>query len=1066
MSATSVSDQGAGWEACSGSRIESRKSTMAEQSGGVLSLTALFDSLKRNVESLFGGEVGSRERNNHGTRATARGHEMASLLPRVSSLSAPDASKASRAPSASLARDVSIASKSSNKSDHSASRVTLAIDGMHCSSCSTAVEAALRSLPGVIKATVSLSLHQALVEYDSSEVSVQEIVDEVESCGFGCAVLKEMLPSRVELRVDGMTCSSCSSAVETALKRLDGVLEAQVDVLSHTAVVVCDDTMLLGVRELVEAVEAAGFEATLVSKGYGGGSHGAEPGSMAVSSARDINARETARYRRQAMLAGALTAPVFLIAMVFPMIPMLSGPGGVFEWIYLTIVFGFPLDQLLKFAFATPVQFGVGWQFHAGAYRALKARRANMDCLVSFGTNASYAYSMISIIHHHVMEHHVTGNYSPTDFFETSAMLITFVLLGKYLESSAKGKTSEAIEKLCEMAPPTAILVETRTDDAGNTTTTERDIDSNLIQKQDVLKILPGTRMPADGKIVMGSTFVDESMLTGESKPVGKSVGDAVVGGTLNAGGMVHIQAERVGSDTTLSQIVRLVEGAQLSKAPVQAVADRISAVFVPAVVSLSLLTTIVWWICGYLKVFPDAWIPAGHSVFLFALLFGIAVMVIACPCALGLATPTAVMVGTGVAASNGVLIKGGDVLEKASDVNVVVFDKTGTVTMGKPAVVDFFLCREGVTGAAVAKLAAALERSSEHPIASAVIKFERDILRGAWVSQARPSMFGSIDDPKSFGDARHGRSHSTMPASEIFASAPIPDAKDVEVIVGRGLSAMLPVASLTSDLQAFVDATVPTGISNVPVLLGSHHFMAEEGVEGESFKAAQGYANEMESRGCSCIYLAVNKSLLAVISIMDPIKPESRGVIAALHTMGISCVLLTGDNRRTAMAIGQQLGITDIHAEVLPGDKAAVVSEIQMSDRSMLPGRRGRLGHLGRSSTANKNTVAMVGDGVNDSPALAKADIGIAIGSGSDVAIEAADVVLVKSDLEDVLMALDLCRKTFDRIKWNYIWALGYNIVRHRDMYSFESFIHRPSEAGATRNAHTALASHLSHII
>jgi len=990
-----------------------------EQRGQRLSLEALFDSVKETVESMFSSGSNSRGSKKQGARGARHDQELASLL-RGSSASGsgvPGASKASKASKASPG------SVECGSFESQSSRVTLSIDGMHCSSCSTAVESALLSLSGVKKSTVSLSLHQALVEYDASKISVEEIVGEVESCGFGCAVLKELLPSRVELRVVGMTCSSCSSAVETALKGVDGVLEARADVLTHSAVVVCDDKVLLGIRQLVEAVEDAGFEATVVNRGN-------ESASENVSNAREVNARESARYRRRAMLAGVLTAPVFLIAMVFPMIPMLSGPGGVFSWLYTTSVAGFPLDQVMKFAFATPVQFGVGWQFHVGAYRALKARRANMDCLVSFGTNAAYAYSMISIIHHHVMMHHMTGRYTPTDFFETSAMLITFVLLGKYLESSAKGRTSDAIEKLCAMAPPTAILIETSSDGRN----TERHIDSNMIQKEDVLKILPGARMPADGKIVMGSTFVDESMLTGESKPVGKSVGDAVVGGTLNAGGMVHIQAERVGSDTTLSQIVRLVEGAQMSKAPVQAVADRISAVFVPVVVSLSLFTTIAWWVCGSFNIFPQTWIPEGHSLFLFALMFGIAVMVIACPCALGLATPTAVMVGTGVAATNGVLIKGGDILEKASDVNVVVFDKTGTVTMGKPAVVDFFLCRDDASGLAVAKLAAALERSSEHPIASAITNFERDYVRGDWVSQTRPSMFGGAPDGKDATGSGEESSTSRDGSVPLESSASIPDAKDVEVIVGRGLSAMIPVSSLAKDLPVFVRTSVPTGMSTVSVLLGSHHLMMDEGIDGDAINSAQKYANEMESRGCSCIYLAVNTCLLAVVSIMDPIKPESRGVIAALHTIGISCVLLTGDNRRTAMAIGQQLGLHDIHAEVLPGDKAAVVSEIQTSDRSTQPGRLGRLGRLGRSSAVNTNTVAMVGDGVNDSPALAKADIGIAIGSGSDVAIEAADVVLVKSDLEDVLMALDLCRRTFSRIKWNYLWALGYNVVRADD--------------------------------
>jgi len=985
-----------------------------------LDLALRFDALRDSISStLWGAPARSAVKSKQ-----SRDQELASLLPSSSSSAFPESS-----------------------SFTIGERVTLAIEGMHCSSCSSAVEAALRPLPGVIKATVSLSLHQALVEYDAKVVGLDGIIDEVESCGFGCTVLKERSTSRVELRVGGMTCSSCSSAVEQALKDVEGVLEARVDLLTHTAVVTCERMedgggaadargaggggedasrpVCPGPRRLIEAVEAVGFEASYVEPSSGGAGAG--------SSARDINERETARYRRQAIMAGLLTLPVFLIAMVLPMVPGMST-----TWLYTVEVFGFPLDQVLKFGFATPVQFGIGWQFHEGAWRALRAGRANMDCLVSFGTNASYAYSMISILHHHVMRHHVSGAYAPTDFFETSAMLITFVLLGKYLESSAKGKTSDAIERLCAMAPPTAILVEQGGDGDGEVT--ERHIDSNLIQKRDVLKILPGTRMPADGQIVMGSTFVDESMLTGESKPVGKSVGDMVVGGTLNAGGMVHIRAERVGSDTTLSQIVRLVEGAQMSKAPVQAVADRISAVFVPTIVSLSLLTTVVWWVCGSLEAFPESWIPTGHSTFLFALMFGIAVMVIACPCALGLATPTAVMVGTGVAATNGVLIKGGDILEKASDVNVVVFDKTGTVTMGKPAVVDFLLCREHVTGGVVARVAAGLERSSEHPIASAIINFEQDYLSGAWVSQSRPSMFG--DAVVGVGGQEQGTSSGTKHGMNGTkgADAPAPArlelGSDVEVIVGKGLAATVPMRSLPSELQAALTHTSEgagqgpvstSGSASVSVLLGSHNFMVEEGIDGVSNKAALDYAEEMESRGCSCIYLAADGSLLAVLSIMDPIKPESRGVIAALHTMGISCVLLTGDNRRTAMAVGQQLGLSDIHAEVLPGDKAAVVSQLQTSARSSRPGR---LGRLGRSSSSENNTVAMVGDGVNDAPALAKSDVGIAIGSGADVAVEAASIVLVKNDLEDVLMALDLCRTTFNRIKMNYIWALGYNVV------------------------------------
>lgn len=842
-------------------------------------------------------------------------------------------------------------------------KIRLNIDGMHCSSCSTAVEHALNELQGIQHAAVSLSTHQALVTYDPSVISRHDIERAVELSGFACSVVDEQSNTKAAFNIEGMTCSSCSSSVETGIRQIEGVLNAQVHLIGNRAEVVFDSSKI-GPRDIIEHIEQLGFGASVVDH------HDRGMGS-------DRNEVETARYKRKAIVSGIFTVPVFLIAMIFPW-------WGTLGWLYTTNVAGYPLDQLVKWFLATPVQFVLGWQFHIGAFRALKSKRANMDCLVSFGTNASYLYSVISIIHHHIMLHHMSGKYTPTDFFETSSMLITFVLLGKYLESSAKGKTSEAIAKLCAMTPSSAILLEKKGEGKEYT---EREIPSSLIQKGDLMKILPGARMPADGSIVYGSTFIDESMMTGESKAISKGVGDFVFGGTLNNGGMIHMKAERVGYDTTLSQIVRLVEGAQLSKAPVQAFADRISAVFVPAVVCISVLTTVAWYTSGVMGFVPDSWIPAGHSIFLFSLLFGIAVMVIACPCALGLATPTAVMVGTGLAATNGVLIKGGDILEKAVDVNIVIFDKTGTLTTGKPAVVDFLLCDSSISGAAVAKISAALERSSEHPLASAILEFENAYLSGTWVSQTRPSMF------------EQNESSSKASRSRVRHVESIQNANHVEVVVGKGLAATI---STPSDLTVKFN-------QNMEVILGSFNFLREEGVVGLESQEGVVYAREMESRGCSCIYLAINRNLVSIISVMDPIKPESRGVIAALQTMGVSCVLLTGDNKRTAMAVGHQLGVTDIHAEVLPGDKAAVVSELQSS---------------------KKNTVAMVGDGVNDSPALAKADIGIAIGSGADVAVEAADIVLVKSDLEDVIMALDICRTTFRRIKWNYVWALGYNIT------------------------------------
>lgn len=552
----------------------------------------------------------------------------------------------------------------------------------------------------------------------------------------------------------------------------------------------------------------------------------------------------------------------------------------------------------------------------------------------------------------------------------------------------AKGKTSEAIVKLCAMAPASTILVETDESKPVGEQQVEKEISSSLIQKGDVLKILPGARIPADGVVTSGSTFIDESMLTGESKTVAKECGDRLFGGTLNSTGMIHMKAEKIGSETTLSQIVKLVEGAQLSKAPVQAVADRVSAVFVPVVVTLSVLTTITWFMAASSGIVPDEWIPQGHSIFLFSLLFGIAVMVIACPCALGLATPTAVMVGTGVAATNGVLIKGGDILEAAVSVCSVVFDKTGTLTSGSPEVVDFHQFTSDIPGQIVVQIAAALERSSEHPLASAILKFETDYIHGDWAPQTRPSMFQRLDQ------------HAPVPERRHLKGAIQPEG-NVDVKVGEGLLAYI-------NIPKSIRHVLQCGETSQAVL-GNVKLLSKHGVRvPEPGSSADKYAREMESRGCTCIYLAVNEILVAIFSVMDPIKPEARGVVAALHQMGLTCVLLTGDNWRTARAVASQLGISEIFAEVLPSGKASVIKELQKSNCS----------------------VAMVGDGVNDSPALANADVGIAVGSGADVAVEAADIVLIKSDLEDVLMALDICRATFRRIKWNYVWALGYNVV------------------------------------
>ena len=865
--------------------------------------------------------------------------------------------------------------------------------------------------------SVSLSLHQAEVVVDgvgsttttTTTVPVLKaeelIIQAIENCGFDAKALAKVESNVATLRISGMTCSSCSSAVERALQQLPGVSEAGVNLLACTAEVRFDPGTT-GPRHFIDAIEAVGFEAEVVQ------------GDRFDFS--EQNKTEMRNYRTSALSAAAFTFPVFLISMVFP-------PLHLMRWLYTTMVLGFPLNELAKWILVTPVQFWIGWRFHAGAWRAIRAKRANMDVLVSLGTNASYIYSVISILHHHFQDHHMSGGYQPTDFFETSAMLITLVLFGKYLESAAKGKTSEAIVKLMQLTPPMAVLVQYNDDD-GALSGVETEIPTSLVHRGDVLKVFPGAKIPVDGEVVMGSSYLDESMLTGESKPVRKEVNDEVYGGTVNVGGPVCIRAVRVGADTALSQIVRLVESAQLNKAPIQGFADRVSAIFVPLVVLLALLTWTAWFVAGCAGWYPSTWLPQGHSVFLFSLLFGIAVVVIACPCALGLATPTAVMVATGVAASHGILIKGGDALERAVEVQTIVFDKTGTVTAGKPHVVDFRVLRPEVPAEAVLRVATALEGNSEHPLAGAVLQFARDFSAGEW----RPGLWSIATENKSRssidggGGGVWGRGSGTSRKSPAFelvdaeehaaAASPLDQLLEVDVVVGQGVKGWMKIPQGFPGESAMVSLQNTSSSSNntsstskkeVAVCIGNSRLMEDSSVDSLS-RESDAYIYEMESRGCTCVIVAVGHTPVGVIAVVDPIKPEARGVVAALHQMGLSCVLLTGDNWRTARAVADQLGIATVHAEVLPAGKVEMVKQLQSSGR----------------------VVGMVGDGVNDSPALAQADVGIAVGSGADVAIEAASIVLMKSDLEDVLMVLDLCRTALHRIKWNYTWALGYNLT------------------------------------
>jgi Cu+-exporting ATPase len=593
----------------------------------------------------------------------------------------------------------------------------------------------------------------------------------------------------------------------------------------------------------------------------------------------------------------------------------------------------------LRWELSTPVQFIIGRRFYIGSYKALRHGSANMDVLVALGTNSAYFYSVYSVLR---AAH--SRDFNGTDFFETSSMLITFILLGKYLEVLAKGKTSEAIAKLMDLAPETTILL--TLGDEGNVIS-EQEIDGRLIQKNDVIKIIPGAKVASDGDVLWGESHVNESMITGEARPVAKRKGDTVIGGTVNQNGVLHIKATRVGSDSALSQIVRLVESAQMAKAPVQKFADRISKYFVPLVIILSFSTWLAWFLAGRFHSYPISWIPCSMSSFELALQFGISVMVIACPCALGLATPTAVMVGTGVGASQGVLIKGGQALESAHKVNCIMFDKTGTLTVGKPVVINTKLFKN-MELREFYVLIAATEVNSEHPLAKAIVeyakKFVEDKENPAW-----------------------------------------PEAQDFISITGNGVKAI---------------------VQNKEIIVGNKSLMLDQKIAIPM--DAEDILTQAEGMAQTGILVSIDKELVGVVAISDPLKPGAKEVISILKSMKIRSIVVTGDNWGTANSIAKEVGIETVIAEAKPEDKAKKVKEFQTS------------GYI----------VAMVGDGINDSPALVAADVGMAIGAGTDIAIEAADIVLMKNNLEDVITAIDLSRKTFSRIRLNYIWALGYNLL------------------------------------
>jgi Cu+-exporting ATPase len=759
-------------------------------------------------------------------------------------------------------------------------QAVLPITGMTCANCVGTVEKGLKKVDGVTEAVVNLALERATVTYDDSKVDQPDLIRQVERVGYGVAT------GTVDLAITGMTCANCEATVSKGLMKLPGVLEANVNLATEKARV----TYLPGQvsrRDMVKQVERIGYG--VIETGAEGEPEDAE---------RAARKAEIDRQTRLLLVGILFSLPLFLLSMARDF-------GLLGAWSHAPWVNG------LMWLVATPVQFYVGWQYYEGSFKALRNRTANMDVLVALGSSVAYVYSAA-----------VTLGWAPGHvYFETSASIITLIVLGKLLEARAKGQTSEAIKRLMGLRAKTARVVR-----GGETL----DIPVEDVEVGDLVFVRPGEKIPVDGRVVEGTSAVDESLITGESLPVEKGPGDSVVGASLNTQGLIKFEATAVGRQTALAQIIRMVEDAQASKAPIQRLADRVAAVFVPVVIGLALLTFAVW----------ALWVPAATPVD--ALIRLVAVLVIACPCAMGLATPTAVMVGTGKGAQNGILFKNSAALEKAHELTTIVLDKTGTITRGQPSVTRVVAAGGDAQRETVLRLAASAESGSEHPLARAVLR-----------------------------------------AAEA-ESLPLADVGGFANLAGMGIEADVEGQSIL--------------LGNTKLMQG--HNVTLNGLEAE--------AARLQEAANTVVWLAVDGKGVGLIAIADTVKESSREAIEGLHKLGLKVAMITGDNRQTAEAVARQVGIDTVFAEVAPGDKAAHVKSLQ----------------------AEGEVVGMVGDGINDAPALAQADVGMAIGTGTDVAMEAADVTLMRGDLRSVAQALQLSRATIRVIQQNLGWAFGYNAI------------------------------------
>ncbi|HEX2863838.1 MAG TPA: heavy metal translocating P-type ATPase [Deinococcales bacterium] len=767
--------------------------------------------------------------------------------------------------------------------------IEVGVQGMTCASCVTRVERAIKSTPGVRDASVNLATERATVWLDAPALDPAPVLASIREAGY------EPVVAETELGITGMTCASCVTRVERALLSVPGVTAASVNLATERASVAYLPS-IAGLDALRTAVADAGY----------GTLDEAAPGQSVADLEREARERELGTLRRELTLAAVLTVPLVLLVMVLPLIPGLN--DALMGWIG---VFGM---GFVMFLLATPVQFGPGRRFYRLGWPALRSREPNMNSLVMIGTSAAYGYSVLALF---VPEIFPKG--TAQTYFEASGVVVTLILLGKYLEALAKGRASDAMKKLLGLQAKTARVTRDGL---------ETEVPVEQVVPGDVVLVRPGEKIPVDGTVLSGSSYVDESMITGEPVPVLKGEGAAVVGGTINGSGAFRFQTTKVGADTVLAQIIKLVENAQASKPPIQGLADKVVAVFTPIVLGVAALTFLVWLAFG------------GPTGLAFALVNTVAVLIIACPCAMGLATPVSIMVGTGKAAELGILFRKGDALEALQEARIIAVDKTGTLTKGKPELTDL-KAAPGFDPNFVLGSAAAVEANSEHPVAQAVVRAAAD--RGLAV----------------------------------------PEVEAFEALPGYGVQGR---------------------VNHQLVQVGADRFMERLGLAVAAFAED---ARRLGDEGKTPMYVALDGRLAAVVAVADPIKEGSRAAIAALHASGRRVAMITGDNRRTAEAIARQLGVDTVLAEVLPDGKAEAVRRLQAEGR-----------------------VAFVGDGINDAPALAQADVGLAIGTGTDVAIETADVILMSGDLRGIPNAIALSHATIRNIRLNLFWAFAYNIV------------------------------------